>query len=314
MKILRIALFGLLAFLPIAAHAAPVLKTTVDVTAGVVTVGDMFDGAGALAGQPLFLAPAPGTTGTVDIEDVRLAAVRAGIGSFDDDGAPSVKVSRLATTVDVSLLTKLLSVELRTLGTLGEGMTADISFDTLPDGLVAAATANPVQLVNLRYAPETGLFTARFQLSGETQPLDVSGHVDLMAEAPTLAATLGAGTILKADDIVMQPVPVRLIQNGNVATLGQLVGKQLQRQSRAGMVLKVSDVADPEVIARNDLVTVYLHAGPMTLTIRGTALNAASLGEPVTVLNTASKKMVHGIARADGAVEVTTGPTSVAGL
>jgi len=296
------------------AFADPALKATVATAGATITVGDMFDDAGALASQPLFMAPAPGTTGSVAITDVRIAALKAGLVGFDDHGLLAVNVSRLATPVDQKLLNTALSQELTTRGLLSDGTTAEASFDTPLGSLEAAAVANPVQLVNLRYQPDTGVFSARFQLAGQAYPLDLTGHIDLMVQAPELVATLPAGTILKDSDIEMQPISLRIAQNGNIATIDQLVGKQLQRQSRAGMVLKVSDVADPQLIARNDLVTVYLHSGPLTLTIKGTALNAASLGEPVTVMNASSKKMVHGVARADGAVEVTTGPTNVAGL
>ena len=303
--------FGLLA-LP--AFADPALKLQVDVTARIVTVGDMFANAGALSGKPLFLAPAPGTSGMVPIADIRTAAAKAGLAAFDDGGATDVRVSRLATVVDAPMLTALMADDLKTRGLMPDGVTADAAFDTAIDGLDAAAVPDPVQLVTLRYQPDSGSFMARFQLAGSDQPLDLTGRIDLMVEAPELAATLPSGSILKASDIVMQPVPLRAAQSGNIASPDQLVGKQLQRQSSVGMVLKASDVSDPQIIARSDLVTVYLHAGPLTLTIKGTALNAASLGEPVAVLNATSKKLVHGIARADGAVEVTAGPTSVAGL
>ncbi|MDR3471962.1 MAG: flagellar basal body P-ring formation chaperone FlgA [Devosia sp.] len=296
------------------ALATPLLKTEVEVAAKVVTVGDMFDGAGAIAGLPLFLAPAPGTSGNVAIGDVRLAAIKAGLTDFDDRGAEAVRVSRLATPVDAALLQGLIGAELKTRGLLAQGVTAQVALGAPLGNLVAAAIPNPVQLQALRYYPDNGQFAARFTLAGQDQPLDVAGNVDLMVDAPQLAATLAAGTILKPSDIVMQKVSLRLVQNGNVATVEQLVGKQLQRQSRTGMVLKVSDVADPELVSRSDIVTVYLHAGPMTLTIKGTALNAASLGQPVAVMNAISKRIVHGVARADGAVEVTAGPTSVAGL
>ena len=296
------------------AFAAPVLKTQVDVSGQVVTVGDMFEDAGASAARPLFLAPAPGTTGTVGIDDIRVAAVKAGVTIFEDEGLTSVRVSRLATPVGAPLLDDLIATELKSRGLLTDGVKADASFDTPVDGLVAAAEPSPVRLLTLRYTSDGGQFAARFQLAGQAEPLDVTGTINLMVEAPQLAATLAAGTILKPSDIVMQQVPLRLVQNANVATLDQLVGKQLQRQSRAGMVLKVSDVGDPELVARNDQVTVYLHSGPLTLTIKGTAMNAASLGQPVAVMNATSKKIIRGLARADGAVEVSAGPTNVAGL
>ena len=307
-----IACFSLLALQT--ALAAPVLKPQVDIAAAVVTVGDMFTDAGTLAEQSLFLAPAPGTTGLVSIADVRLAAAKAGIVDFDDQGATAVRVSRLATIVDDKLLTKLISDDLAARGILTEGMTANALFDTSLDGLSAAAIADPVQLANLRYTPESGTFTARFILAGQDLPLDVTGRLDLMIEAPQLVATLGAGTILTPNDLEMRPIPLKFAENSSIATLDQLVGKQLQRQSRAGMVLRVADVADPQLISRNDQVTVYLHSGPLTLTIKGSALNSASLGQPVAVMNSASKRIVHGVARADGAVEITTAPLSVAGL
>lgn len=307
-----LAVLAALALAAAPAAAAPVLNPAVDVAAGVVTVGDMFEGAGDLAPRPLFLAPAPGTSGTVSMTDVRLAAARAGIAAFDDRGATVVNVSRLAVPVDATMLAGLMTADLRSRGLLADGASLDASFDARLDGLSAAAVADPVQLVYLRYQPTSGAFTARFALAGIAAPLDVAGRLEPMVEAPELVATLPAGSILKPSDIALRRVPLKLAQN--VATMEQLVGRQLTRQSRAGVVLRVGDVADPQLVARNDLVTVYLHAGPLTLTIRGTALNAASLGQPVAVLNTASKRVVHGIARADGAVEIAAAPLSVAGL
>jgi len=203
-----------------------------------VTVGDMFDGAGNLASAPLFLAPAPGTSGLVQIADIRLAASRAGIDDFDDHGANGVEVSRLATTIDAPLLTSLISGVLKTRGVLTDGMTANAIFDSPLGSLKAAAVADPVTLADFRYSPDSSLFAARFELAGVDKPLDLTGRIDLMVEAPTLTETLGPGAILSAADIVMQPVPAKFADNGNIAALDQLIGKQLQRQSRAGMVLK----------------------------------------------------------------------------
>ncbi|HVW93540.1 MAG TPA: flagellar basal body P-ring formation chaperone FlgA [Devosia sp.] len=309
---LGVGILGLLACGP--AFAAPTLRPQVEVTDKIVTVGDMFDDAGDLAAQPLFLAPAPGTSGSVALDDVRLAAQRAGLATFDDGGTTAVRVTRRGTVVDAQKLGDLLTDELRRRGTLTGDATLDVTFAQRLDDIEAADVTDPVQLTDLRYAAENGTFTARFALAGIDSPLEVSGRLDFMVQVPELANTLPAGTILKPADITMQPVSLRLVQNGNVASLDQLIGQQLVRQSRAGMMLKASDVAPPQVVARNDQVTVYLHAGAMTLSVKGTALNAASLGDPVAVMNSASKRIVRGVARGNGAVEITAAPTSVAGL
>jgi flagellar basal body P-ring formation protein FlgA len=79
------------------------------------------------------------------------------------------------------------------------------------------------------------------------------------------------------------------------------------------MMLKASDVAAPTVVTRNKLVTVLFRMGPMTLTVQGQALGNAAAGEAVDVLNTATKKVLHGVARPDGGVDIPSTLT-VAGL
>ena len=59
----------------------------------------------------------------------------------------------------------------------------------------------------------------------------------------------------------------------------------LERAGRADLMLRAGDVVDPQVVARNQMVTVILRSGPMTLTVKGQALNAASQGQPVRRLN-----------------------------
>ena len=313
-KLLIAALFaGLAGAISTGASALPVLDNQVDTPNRVVTVGDMFKEAGPLADQPLFLAPAPGTSGVVSIDAIRLAAAKVGLDEFDDQGAAEVRVSRLSTPVTAASLNTLINTSLKSRGLLTGGVTAISAFDVSLDGLQAAATPDPVQLLDLRYSPESGLFAARFALAGVTSPLDVTGHIELVEQAPALTASLDAGTILSADDLVEQQVPVSLL-GGDAASADELIGKALLRQSRAGVILRTSDVGNPQVITRNDIVTIYLHAGAMTLTVKGTALNSASVGETVAVLNTISKRVVHGIANADGSVEISATPLSVAGL
>jgi flagella basal body P-ring formation protein FlgA len=141
----------------------------------------------------------------------------------------------------------------------------------------------------------------------------LSGYVELMTKAPRLIDNRAAGTILAPSDFELIDVPLSIAEAGGYADLDQLVGQQLARQSRAGMMLKATDVTAPTVVKRNALVTVILRAGPMTLTVRGTALGTAAAGEPVDVLNTATRKILHGVARSDGAVEIVTA-VATAGL
>lgn len=296
------------AFLALSAGAAvagPALRSEVTVNHAVVTVGDMFEDAGLLAERALFRAPAPGTTGTVSLDAVREAADLVGLTDYDAEGVMRVRVARASTLIDENALTAIITADLTTRGIVSDGIVVDARFDAAELVFHAEAVANPVQLVSLRYTPGNGAFTARFMIAGTDDPVDLGGWIDLMIEAPHLVATRPAGTILGPEDIELRLVPLRQAETSGVITTDQLIGKALARQSRGGLMLKPTDVSEPKVIERNAMVTVVLNTGPMTLTVKGQALNNASTGQPVQVLNTASRKILHGVALPNGTVSVT---------
>jgi flagella basal body P-ring formation protein FlgA len=298
-----------------AASAMPVLKGEVTVVNAIVTVGDMFENPGSLAETALFRAPAPGTTGTVSLEAVQQAAALAGIGDYDASNVLRVRVARAATVVDAATLTGLITGDLRSRGIVHDGISVDTRFDTPDLAFNAEAVENPVKLVNLRYTPANGAFAARFMIAGTDEPVDVTGRVEFMVEAPHLVSTRAAGTILSADDVEMRLIPLRQAEGSEAAALDQLIGKALTRQSRGGMLLRASDVTEPRVVERNAVVTVILNQGPMTLTIKGQALNGAAAGEPVQVLNSVSRKILFGTAMPNGTVSMLSNATiNVAGL
>jgi len=293
-----------------AAFAAPSLKGEITVNKAIVTIGDMFDDAGSFAETGIFMAPAPGTTGIVPLADVERAAKLVGLAEFDNVGFTRVRVARASTLVDATMLDGLITTDLTRRGIVSSEVTAELSFDVADVSYNAEAVANPATLVSLRYTPGNNGFSARFMIAGLDQPVDLDGTIQLMTKAPRLAKTLPTGTILSSADFEFADVPLSTADAGGYADLNQLVGKQLVRQARGGIMLKATDVTDPKVVTRNTLVTVVLKSGPMTLTVKGTSLTTAAIGEPVDVLNTITKKILHGVARADGAVEIVTATTA----
>lgn len=295
-----------------AALAQPSLKGDITVNTDIVTVGDMFDNPGELSETAIFRAPAPGTTGIVPLTDVESAARLIGLSDFDNVGYTRVRVMRLTTVVDAATLNGLIGKELAARGITSNAVTADAQFDLPNVSFNATQAPNPASLTDLRYSPETGVFSARFMIAGIDQPIDLTGKVQLMTQTPRLTASLAAGEVLTAADFELTSVPLATASGAGYADLSQLVGKQLVRQSRAGIMLKPSDVADPTVVTRNALVTVTLSVGAMKLTVKGQALSTASAGQPVDVLNPLTKKVLHGVARADGTVDIPTATTVAA--
>lgn len=310
----RLALVSALSLAAATAEAAPALRGNVTVTNQVVTVADMFDDAGALAESAIFSAPAPGTTGTVDLATIRAAAARVGIEAFEANGLTSVTVTRAGMTVDEATLENLMMGELSTRGLIGPGVNSTIQFSRFIDPIQVSTNGVAVRLDSLRYAQGSRDFSVRFLLADGKQTLDLTGTIDLTIEMPHLAANLPAGTVLRPENVVMKAVPVGQADAYGYVPLDQLVGMALNRQSREGMLLRASDVSAPITVAKNDLVTIIYRRGPMTLTVKGQAITNASRGNSLQVLNLMSNRVITATAVSPGTVEVDGAPVSMAGL
>lgn len=306
----------LLALSASTALASPALKAEVSVNHPVITVGDMFDDAGLLAEKPLFRAPAPGTSGMVSLQAVEAAVAKVGLADYAADGVLAVKVERRAAVIDTTELTNLIEGDLSFRGLLPAGAEVDARFDGGALSFNAEDVAVPVSLSALRWQPGSRAFAARFEIAGIDAPVDVTGTIDLMVEVPHLAATLKAGAVLGPSDIEMKRVPFDYADRSGIEALDDLVGKELRRNGRAGLMLKAADVMEPLAVHRNTQVTVLLKTGPMTLTVVAQSLGDASVGEPVQVMNSVTKKILNGVATAAGTVTIATAATKlqVAGL
>lgn len=296
------------------ALAAPVLRAEVSVTAPIVTVGDMFADAGAMADTPLFRAPKPGTTGLVSLADVEAAAARIGFAGYALGGIDKVRVLRDAARIDAAFLAGLVSEAIAADGLRPEGTVIETRLADETLVLNAEMVAEPVRLLGLDYRGGASGFTARFAVAGQDLPVEVSGRVAFLVEAPHLVSEIKAGEVLDASDIEMRLVPADLADRSGVAHLDQLLGMAMKRNARAGLMLKTADVSLPLAVKRNGQVTVLIKVGAMTLTMQGQSLSDGGIGAPVRVMNPISNKILSGVATAPGTVEIRSGGYAVAGL
>jgi len=297
-----------------AALAVPILKSDVTVISSIVTVGDMFENAGLLAETALFRSPAPGTTGQVSIQSITNAINKIGISDFENAGLFNVNVSRAGTMVDETTLEALITTNLQQRGILRQGMKVSIFLNGAFTPTIAEDSANPVTLNNLRYIEGSNRFSARISLAGRNRMIDIAGRLDFTIEAPHLVRSLPVDTILKASDIEMRSIAIQFANGAGIPMLEQLLGKQLQRNILGGAPVRLNDVVEPNLISRNEIVTLFLKSGPMTLTVKGRALADAARGESVSVLNMLSNSVVVGTALSAGTVQINTNSNLVASL
>jgi len=65
-----------------------------------------------------------------------------------------------------------------------------------------------------------------------------------------------------------------------------------------------TDLMKPEIVARNETVTLIYQAPGVTLTLRGQAQEPGALGDTIGVLNVQTKHVVQGVISGPGKVTV----------
>jgi flagella basal body P-ring formation protein FlgA len=197
-------------------------------TDGVVTLGDLFEGAGAASSAVVASGPKSGGSVVLDAAAIQAAARAAGLSWANPSGLRRIAVR----------------------------------------GPAAAAAPAAVG------APAAG------------------------AEVLTYARNVNAGEVLSAEDIVWATAgrtPMDAPRDADAA-----IGLTVRKPVRAGTAVSARDLTVPRVIAKDDSVSVHYRQGGITLALKGKALSAASVGEPVRVLNPGSKSIIEAVAAGPG--------------
>ena len=78
----------------------------------------------------------------------------------------------------------------------------------------------------------------------------------------------------------------------------------MRRQLRAGQALRIADLAKPDLVQRDDNVTLIYESAGLYLTIRGKAMENGTEGDVVSVLNLQSKRTMSGVVIGRGQVAI----------
>ncbi len=106
--------------------------------------------------------------------------------------------------------------------------------------------------------------------------------------------SLEAGEVIQADDLTW----AKAVQApaGAPRDADQLIGKQARRPLREGAVASTRDAVSATVIKKGDMVRVSYTNDEVSLTMQGKASGPAAVGDPVSILNTATKTTIQAVA------------------
>jgi flagella basal body P-ring formation protein FlgA len=292
--------------------AAPVLRANVTVTSDVVRIGDVIDNAGTAGEIAIYRAPDPGTTGALPVAQV-LSVLRARqvIGVTTGD-IKEVTVTRLARTLETKEIELQVARAIEHRGGLGEAANLKLTFDRdMQDVRLDASYSGAMQMVAARFDSRNSRFDVSFEIANEgaaaPTKLRFTGVAVETVEAAVLMRDVERGDILKSSDVAVERRAKAEIV-GEAAGRGRAIGMQVRRSIRAGQALKLTDLAKPDLVQRDQTVTLIFQTAGLYLTIRGKSLDNGTEGDVVNVLNLQSKRTVTGtvIGRGQVAIQVAT--------
>jgi flagella basal body P-ring formation protein FlgA len=290
------------------AIAAPVLRAAINVTGDLVRIGDVVDNAGTAAQIAIYRAPDLGTTGSLPTAQV-LATLRAHqVIGVDTKDLKSISVTRLARTLDAKDIETQVARALERRNGLGDAANLLLTFDRdVQTVQLDASNSGILQPASVRYEPRSGRFDVSFAIANDTNSaptkLRFTGTAVETVDAAVLARGVERNEILKSSDVLIERRPKSEVGN-DVASRDGAVGMQARRQLRAGQALRAADLTKPDLVTRDQNVTLIYESSGLYLTIRGKALEGGTEGDVVNVLNLQSKRTVSGIVVGRGQVSV----------
>ena len=293
--------------------AAPALRANVQVSGDIVRIGDLIDNAGSAAQIAIYRAPDLGTTGSLPVPSVINALRAHQVIGVDTRDLKEITVTRLARAIDGKDIEAQVGHALERKNGLGDAANLSLTFDRDPTDIrLDAAFTGAMQPTSVRYDNRNGRFDVTFEIANDSgisgTKLRFTGTAIETVEAAVLVRAVERNEVLKSSDVVVERRPKAEV-GSDAAVRDRAVGMQARRQIRAGQPLKVADLAKPDLVQRDQNVTLIYESPGLYLTVRGKALEVGTEGDVVSVMNLQSKRTVSGVVTGRGQVTISNIPS-----
>lgn len=291
------------------ADSGPALKAAATVTGAIVRIGDLVDNAGAVAEVPIFRAPDVGQTGTVPVASV-LDAVRGHhLVGLDSRGLSEIAVTRAARVITQEEIEARILRALAGKYGLSDSTNLAVTLDSeVPALNVEASATSELAVVRLAYDARTTRFDITFELPGSAVarrlPLRFTGALAETFETAVPTHEIAQGQEIKASDLTIARRPKSNASPSVLTAITQVQGFAAKHALRPGQVIRQTDVAKPELVGRNESVTIVFEVPGITLSIVGKATEPGGLGDVINVVNVQSKHTIQATVIGPGRVSV----------
>ncbi|WP_424627353.1 flagellar basal body P-ring formation chaperone FlgA [Bradyrhizobium sp. SYSU BS000235] len=286
----------------------PVLRANVTVNSDIVRIGDVIDNAGSAARIAIFRAPDLGTTGSVPTSQIISALGAHQVIGVDTRNIREVAVTRSSRTVSTKDIEQQVAQALEHRNGLGDAANLSVTFDRdLRELQLDASNTGDMRASMVRFDPRNGRFDITFEIPNDVTysptKLRFTGTAIETVDATILTRSVDRNDIIKASDVITERRPKAEVGN-DLTTRERAIGMQVRKQMRAGQALKAIDLGKPDLVSRDQSVTLIYEAPGIYLTGRGKATENGTQGDVVNVTNLQSKRTVQGTVVGPGQVAV----------
>ncbi|HEY4142971.1 MAG TPA: flagellar basal body P-ring formation chaperone FlgA [Pseudolabrys sp.] len=290
------------------AQDRPVLRAETVVTGDLVRIGDLVENAGIIANIAIFRAPDLGTTGTVSADAV-VDAVRAhALVGLDTGGISEVIVVRASRSIAAKQLEDSVAAALSRQFNLGEPKNIAVAFERDMRSIqVEPSAKGEPRIARINYDARTTRFDATIEIPTGIAGrglLRLTGRAVPAVDIVTVTHSIERGTILKDGDIAIERRARAEIGRDIVTDRDLVVGFAARGPLQPGRPIRSAELMKPELVTRNDAVTLVFEVPGVMITARGKAVEGGAEGDIVNVLNEQSKRTIQGVVTGPGRVTV----------
>jgi flagellar basal body P-ring formation protein FlgA len=277
------------------ARTVPSLKAAATVNSDLVRIGDLVDNAGAVASIPVFRSPDIGTTGIVPVSQVLDALRSHDLLLVDTRNLAEIEVTRSGHAI----LSKDIEARIARVFAGRQGLGEEKNLSVILDREIRPLRLDETAFAELAisrayYDRRGGRFDVTFEIPNTRIVYRFTGALVELAEVGVLARPVGRGETIRSADITIERRPKAEVSSDGVDSLDQAIGFAARQALPAGRLLKRGDLVKPDLVKRDEQVTLLFEAPGITLTMRGKALESGTQGDLVNVLNVQSKRTIQG--------------------
>ncbi len=314
---MKMRLFGLLtvvlllggAVFGAALAAVPQIQPRVVVDDGVVTLGDVFDDAGAAGDVVVARAPAPGQRMAISVLRIVSLARANGLDWSPPYGLDRVIVRRTSRRVSELEIAARIRDELAA-ATHGENLRVELAKNS-PELHVAVGAPDIIDFESIVFDAQTGRFAVSLVAAPGTADAvraEFTGRAILVVGVPVLIRRLRRGDVIADGDVEWVEWPAGRLPVDAITDEADLVGFALRRSIRPGQPVRDNDVQAPIVVSKGAKVMLIYRTPSMVLTASGQALDDGAMGATIRVLNSYSKIVVEATVEGGSIVSVAPAP------